>query len=229
MEQTDLFNGSVTNYTLDKADRLTGIQHSAVGQTLADYQYTLDNNGNRIKAVVEEPKKPEALINRSQGHTYNAQKNRLLATQLNGTTQATFSYDHEGRQQNKNSTNFTFDRAHRLIQRGNDQYVYDGTGNRIRATRSGTTTKYIYDAAGNLLAEVNNSNQITRYYIYGHGLIGFVDASTNQLYTYHFDGTGHTVAITNQNRQIVNSYAYDTYGRLMAESETIPQPFKYAG
>ncbi|MBU2571910.1 MAG: hypothetical protein KJ725_18145 [Gammaproteobacteria bacterium] len=114
MEQTDLFNGSVTNYTLDKADRLTGIQHSADGQTLADYQYTLDNNGNRIKALAQEPQKPEALINRSQGYTYNAQKNRLLTTQLNGTDQTTFNYDHEGRLfrthlQGERPTSFIFD------------------------------------------------------------------------------------------------------------------------
>ncbi|WP_431065742.1 RHS repeat-associated core domain-containing protein [Methylotuvimicrobium sp.] len=234
MEQADLFNGSVTNYTLDKADRLTGIQHSTYGQTLADYQYTLDNNGNRIKAVVEEPIKPEALINRSQGYTYNAQKNRLLATQLNGTDQATFNYDHEGRlfrifPHGERPTSFTFDHAHRLIRHGNEQYVYDGVGNRIRATRSGIATKYIVDAAGNLLAEANDSNQITRYYIHGQGLLGFVNASTNQLYTYLFDGTGHTVAITDQNRQTVNTYAYDPYGRLMAQTETKPQPFKYVG
>ncbi|WP_404355347.1 hypothetical protein [Methylotuvimicrobium sp. KM1] len=48
LKRPDLFNGSVTHYTLDKADRLKGIHHSVGGQTLADYQYTLDNNGNRI-------------------------------------------------------------------------------------------------------------------------------------------------------------------------------------
>ncbi|AEG01995.1 RHS repeat-associated core domain-containing protein [Methylomonas methanica] len=56
-----------------------------------------------------------------------------------------------------------------------------------------------------------------------------VDAQTGQLYVYHFDGTGHTVAITDQSQHTVNTYAYDPYGKLMAQTETIQQPFKYAG
>ena len=38
-----------------------------------------------------------------------------------------------------------------------------------------------------------------------------VDAQTNQLYVYHFDGTGHTVAMTDADQFIVNLYAYDPY------------------
>jgi len=60
-------------------------------------------------------------------------------------------------------------------------------------------------------------------------MTGFVEASTNQLYIYHHDGTGHTIAITDQNQQTVNSYAYDPYGNVMGEQESIEQPFKYVG
>jgi RHS repeat-associated protein len=82
---------------------------------------------------------------------------------------------------------------------------------------------------GNLLAEANASNQITRYYIYGLGLTALIEAQTNALYVYHFDGTGHTVALTDASQETVNTYAYDPYGRLMAQTETVPQPFQYAG
>ncbi|AEG01994.1 RHS repeat domain-containing protein [Methylomonas methanica] len=139
------------------------------------------------------------------------------------------SYDDEGQLQSKNATAFVFDHAYRLISQGNSTYVYDGVGNRIKATRNGQTTKYIYDAAGNLLAEADQNNTITRYYIYGQGLTAMVDAQTGQLYVYHFDGTGHTVAITDQSQHTVNTYAYDPYGKLMAKTEAIPQPFQYAG
>ena len=125
--------------------------------------------------------------------------------------------------------NITFDTAHRLTCQGTSSYVYDGIGNRLKATRNGTVTKYIYDAAGNLLAEANASNTITKYYIYGHGLTAMVDANTSQLYVYHFDGTGHTIALTNASKQVVNSYAYDPFGKIMYQQETISQPFKYAG
>lgn len=65
--------------------------------------------------------------------------------------------------------------------------------------------------------------------LYGHGLTSMADAATNVLYVYHFDGTGHTVALTNASQLAVNTYAYDPYGKIMALQETVPQPFKYAG
>ncbi|WP_434101760.1 RHS repeat-associated core domain-containing protein [Methylocaldum gracile] len=37
------------------------------------------------------------------------------------------------------------------------------------------------------------------------------------------------MALSNAGQQTVNTYAYDPYGRLMATTETVPQPFQYAG
>ncbi|WP_434148427.1 RHS repeat-associated core domain-containing protein [Methylocaldum gracile subsp. desertum] len=37
------------------------------------------------------------------------------------------------------------------------------------------------------------------------------------------------MALTNASQQTVNTYAYDPYGRLMAQTETVQQPFQYAG
>ncbi|WGS88499.1 RHS repeat-associated core domain-containing protein [Methylomonas sp. UP202] len=227
LTQASRFNASLTQYGYDNADRLTSLSHTAgtpTPTTLASYAYTLDANGNRTQAVVTEAKLPEQLINASNSYTYNTQKNRL--TNQNSTA---LSYDFEGQLKTQGATNYAYDYAHRLISQGNQSYVYDGIGNRIKATRNGTVTKYIYDAAGNLLAEANASNVISKYYIHGKGLTALVDAATGQLYVYHFDGTGHTVALTNANQQTVNTYAYDPYGKLMAKAETIQQPFQYAG
>ncbi len=43
-----------------------------------------------------------------------------------------------------------------------------------RVTRSGVTTRHVYHAAGNLLAEVNASGPIQKYFIYARGLAGKV-------------------------------------------------------
>ena len=59
--------------------------------------------------------------------------------------------------------------------------------------------------------------------------MAFVDAATNPLYVYHHDATGHTVAITDANQNIVNRYAYSAYGKVLAENELISQPFTYVG
>jgi RHS repeat-associated protein len=224
LTQANRFNGSQTSHQYDHADRLTRLTHTGNGQTLAQYQYTLDANGNRTQALVTEPRLPEQLINRMLAHGYNPQKNRLTTA---GATN--YTYDLEGQLQTAGGTGYTFDAAHRLTGQGATTYTYDGVGNRIKATRNGQTTKYVHDAAGNLLAEADQNNVIRRYYIHGHGLTALVDANTNALYVYHFDGTGHTVALTNASKQTVNTYAYDPYGRLMAKTETITQPFQYAG
>ena len=102
------FNASNTNYNYDKANRLTAISHSNNSQTIASYQYTLDGNGNRIQIIIEhEPLAPAALINKTDTQNYNAHKNRLTSATLSNTP-VSFSYDNEGQQQAKASTNYTF-------------------------------------------------------------------------------------------------------------------------
>jgi RHS repeat-associated protein len=95
------------------------------------------------------------------------------------------------------------------------------------ATRAGVATRYIYDPWGNLVAEVDSSNNIVRKYVYGKGLLAM--ATSSGRYCYHFDGTGSTVAITDMIGTVVNSYAYDPFGAIVNQQETVPQPFKYVG
>ena len=190
-----------------------------------------DTNSNRTKAVIEgELIKPGGLINQSNNQTYNATRNRLISANHNGQS-LSFFYDNEGQTESKAGINisltYQFDAAHRVVGIGTHSYQYDGAGNRLKATRDGQTKQYIYDASGNLLAEANDQGDIQRYYIYGLGLMAMVEG--NQLYVYHFDATGHTIALSDVSQQIINRYAYSPYGELAAEQESIAQPFKYAG
>ena len=145
-------------------------------------------------------------------------------------------YDDEGQLVQRDGAPYTyttFDYEHRLVSSSDVittvQYVYDGKGNRLQATRSSIVTRYIYDAAGNLIAEADGSNNITRYYIYGAGLLAMVDSS-DAVYTYHFNANGNTIAITDASQTMVNKYAYTPFGRLANEVETsFSQPFKFVG
>jgi len=153
-------------------------------------------------------------------------KNRLLSA---GSTN--FTYDDEGRLSTKASASYLFDYEHRLTDIAgtvSSQFTYDGRGNRLEATRSGTTTRYIYDARGNVLAEADSSNNITRYYVYGLGLLSMVTPA-GETYTYHYNGIGSTIAVTDQAKNVVNKYSYTAFGVLTDCVEAIPQPFKYAG
>jgi RHS repeat-associated protein len=217
------FNGSITDYNYDNANRLTSMENRKSDSTiLATYAFTLDGNGNRTNTVQTEQYTNLPAYS-AASYTYNFQKNRLLSAGANS-----FTYDNEGQLATGYGSSYTFDYEHRLIAIGTDQFTYDGTGNRLQATRNGVVTRYIYDAFGNLLAEADGSNNITRYYIQGAGLLAAV-TSSNTLYCYHFNATGHTMAMTDSAQVVVNKFSYDPYGNITNQSEGINQPFKYVG
>jgi RHS repeat-associated protein len=73
----------------------------------------------------------------------------------------------------------------------------------------------------------SDSNGVTHKYIYGKGLLAVVTSAGR--YCYHFNATGSTVALTDVNQNVVNSYAYDPFGTVLNQQEMVPQPFKYVG
>ncbi|GEM_PF-634544 len=225
------FNGTKVDYGYDKngydyANRLSYLKHLNDSSVLADYTFTLDGNGNRTQVAKNEPL-TTTLETGLVSYTYNDKKNRLLSASNAGN----FVYDWDGQLKNGYGSSYNFDNEHRLtnISLGASyQFIYDGMGNRLRATRNGTVTRYIHDAAGNVLAEADGNNNITRYYIYGQGLLAAVTPA-NQVYCYHFDATGNTIAMTDGSKNIVNKYAYDAFGNITGQVEAIAQPFKYVG
>jgi RHS repeat-associated protein len=214
------FNGIATSYTYDAASRLTGLASS-----VASYQFTLDGNGNRTGSTQNEPLTAGPSTAGSTVYGYNTQKNRLVS--VLSSDPLNYAYDFEGQLASAGETSLTFDYNHRVIGIGSDtQFAYDGRGNRLSATRAGVATRYIYDPWGNLMAEAD-SNGMTRKYIYGKGLLAV--ATSGGQYCYHFNGTGSTIALTDMNQAVVNSYAYEPFGQILVQQETITQPFKCVG
>ena len=72
-----------------------------------------------------------------------------------------------------------------------------------------------------------DSNGVTHKYIYGKGLLAV--ATSSARYCYHFNGTGSTVALYRLSQDVVNSYAYEPFGAILSQQETISQPFKFVG
>src|SRR4030043_1276820 len=164
-----------------------------------------------------------ALPNASYTHNID---NRLLKT-----SRVSFGYDDNGNLINKtvggNVSNYTWDFNDMLTQaaNGGNTYVYryDGLGNRIARIENGAEIRYVSG-----LAETDSSGNITAYYVYGLGLISKITPS-NKAYYYHYDGIGSTIGLSNALGDMVNKYAYDTFGKILNKKETIPNPFKYVG
>ena len=222
------FNGTVASFGYDNANRLVDLQHltGGSGSIIAAYHFTLDGNGNRIHSTQTTP----LTLAQDEGRidlSFNAKKNRLLAA-----NDVTYTYDDEGQLASGYGNTYTFDYEHRLTGINgptvNEQFRYDGAGNRLEVVRGGVVSRYVYDLSGNLIAEANDSNVITRYYIHGKGLLAMATPA-GVLYCYHFDATGHTVALTNSSKNIINKYAYMPYGLIASQAEAVPQPFKFVG
>jgi RHS repeat-associated protein len=220
------FNGTTVNYNYDGANRLTSLVNStSSGAVIAAYAYnSIDGNGNRKQVAVT-----GAGAVSTDGITYNASYTYTTGNRLEG-----YTYDNEGQLQNAGGVQYSFDALHRLIGYGSQSYLYDPAGHRLMAAYGSVTTRYVYDASGNLLVEEDANGNILKYFIYGKGLLAWVDAASSNLYCYHFDGNANTVAVTDANQNVVNSYGYDPYGTVTSQLEqTTPvntaQPFKFVG
>jgi RHS repeat-associated protein len=218
------FNGTVTDYEYDGANRLINLTNVAGSTPIARYKFAdLDGNGNPRQIQTQEPLIP--VVNTgTDTYSYNPTKNRLESASSDS-----FTYDDEGRLATGYGASYTFDYEHRLTGIGSTvQYFYDGIGNRLKAVRDTATTYYIYDMNGNLIAEADANKNITGYYIYGAGLMAMVTPA-DQVYCYHFNALGSTVALTDASMNMVNKYAYTPFATIANMEETIPQPFKFVG
>ncbi len=202
------FNGTYVSRGYDNASRLTRLEHlsSLAGSAFASYAFTLDGNGNRTGIDQETPLSP-SLSALTRDFEVSDAGNRIVTAGSDA-----LIYDEEGQLLTKGGDTFTFDQAHRLTEAATETdsliFSYDG-------------------AAGNLLAEADTSG-ITRYYIHGAGLLAMV-TSGGSPYCYHFDATGHTIALTDAGKTVVNKYAYTPFGVLAGQEEAVEQPFKFVG
>ncbi len=217
------FNGTKVVYAYDNANRLTGETVTNSGGTaIVKYSFTLDANGNRIGETRSAPLLPTPA-SQLVSYSYTSTGNRLVS--VGGSS---FAYDADGQLKTGYGSNYTFDYEHRLMGAGAVHYTYNGTGNRVQMVNGTTTTRYVLDAKGNVLAVADGNNQVTGYFIYGAGLLEGV-TSAGAAYCYHFDANANTIALTDSSENVVDSYAYDPFGSITGQVESVPQPFKFVG
>jgi RHS repeat-associated protein len=164
-----------------------------------------------------------------------------------------YTYDNNGNLISKvdkvtsDTTVYQYDAEDRLIQVTTPTdivlYQYDGFGRRIAKTLNGVVTKYVYDRE-DILFELDENDQIKARYTHGPGIPALpagrdepisVDRDTNGdgvfdvTYYYQYDGLGSITAITDTSGNVVQTYVYDAFGKIVQQTGSIDNPYTYTG
>ena len=138
------------------------------------------------------------------------------------------SYNLDGNMLNNGELSFTYDSANRLISAGGHTYTYNAENVRVRNLCNDEDTTYTYNTNANLsMLLMKTTNSIVTKYVYGKGLIG--EEVDSAFKTYHFDCRGSTIAITDANGNITDTFEYDTYGKFISKTGTSEVIFGYNG
>lgn len=217
-------------YLYDQLDRLVSATHPTGSNPAEGYAY--DRVGNRSSSQL------------SSAYTYDA-ANRLIEDD-----EFTYEYDANGNLTKKTGkssgqeTSFDYDAEDQLTQVTLSDgrvvtFRYDGLGRRIEKSVDGQIIRYVHDgedllleldAAGAVIARYTHAPQdVEGPFVAGGGSDQpLVMERGGQNFFYHTDGLGSVAQLTDEVGNVVNSYAYDTYGRVVEATEGVLNPFAFA-
>ncbi|MEW6184100.1 MAG: RHS repeat-associated core domain-containing protein, partial [Bacillota bacterium] len=219
-------DGSVQTVYYDDAYQLLKLEDKdRNGNVICKYDYTYTVNREVYKEI---PDIPQQTFSLSEPVVTTGPDNRTAT--YNGQE---IRYDEDGNMEhgplNGTMADFTFDARGRLTIAGGTSYTYDAEGNRIAVTEGGSQTSFVIDpnaALSRVLIKTDASGNQT-YYVYGLGLIG---QEENGAYkTYHYDLRGSTVALTDQNGNVTDTFQYSAYGDLVHRTGSTSTPFMFNG
>lgn len=110
-------------------------------------------------------------------------------------------------------------------------YRYDVLARRIakEVTQAGITTitRYVYDNE-DILLELDGANVVQARYTHGPGIDEpLIMLRGTQAFFYHADGLGSIWDLTDSTGLAARSHTYDSFGQLIAQTGTVPNPYTY--
>ncbi|MFP5226056.1 MAG: RHS repeat-associated core domain-containing protein, partial [Acidobacteriota bacterium] len=213
-------SGRSATWSFDGIYRLTGETVTGDSQYNGSVSYGLDPVGNRLS-------QSSGLHGISSlGFSYNADDQIMAETyDLNGNTTATggkaFAFNSENQLISMNGSAVTM--------------IYDGDGNRVAKTASGSTTRYLVDDLNPTgyaqVVEETTNGAGTREYTYGLQRID-EDQIVNNAWMpsfYGYDGFGTVRQLTSLTGAVTDSYEYDAFGNQITHTGTTPNNYLYRG
>ncbi len=183
--------------------------------TTVDNTYQFDPLGNRIKVI-------------ENGVTTNYSSNRINAyTSISGGISFTPQYDAYGNLLNDADHQYRYNLNNKLVgvDANTASYAYDALGRRISKTTSSGTEAFYY--AGDQMVEEYNGNKLAASYVYGNNIDEALQIKRgNNVYYYHANQLGSTMALTDKDGKVAERIAYDAYGTPLlynAEGKEISQ------
>lgn len=167
-------NGVETRFEYDTASKLVLLTtRNSAGQVLDGYRYSYDAVGNRTGL---------AALRESADHLYDYdENNRLTRWQLGSDRFQQFTYDSVGNrlslQDQAGTTTYSYDPAHRLLSRIQEQ----------GGVTAGTVS-YEWDLSGNLVQEEDGEGGRSYTYDALHRLKGLTDSAGSRGYGYDPEG-----------------------------------------
>jgi RHS repeat-associated protein len=110
-------------------------------------------------------------------------------------------------------------------------FKYDPSGRRIQKaltqSAGNVITNYVYD--GDSISETADaSGTVTARYSQGQGIDEPLAAQNGgTVGYYHADGLGSVTSMTNASGALIQSYAYDSFGRQSSSTGSLQNPFQY--
>ena len=227
-------SGRRVEYAYDSLNRLVEETTFEAGSTAADHvtTWTYDAVSNRQTR--------NSTTNGLTVYTYDP-NDRLITEVSNGTT-TTYGYDLNGNQISKSdgttSTLYRYSGENRLMDvdiDGNGSadvtYEYDVDGNRVSRTESGATVFYQIDSNRSLAQTVvdysTGSTVIASYTFAGNSLVSQHRGGSTA--TYHTDSLGSVRQLTDQAGTVLNTYTYDAFGSVIAQTGSFENEFLFDG
>jgi RHS repeat-associated protein len=201
-----------TNYGYDDLRRLV-----SVGNPNGNSEsFTYDVLGNRLSKHSS-----VGVIN----YSYDA------ASQLLQTGNSSYAYDGNGATTTKGASSFAYDKFGRLnrITPGTGSatsFNYNAFGQLDNVIKSTGTCSILYDGYNRLL-DLDGSGKTTAVYM---GLLGafWKEKGANSVF-YHFDGQGNVLALSNASGELLNTYAYEAFGKDLNLSSDAQNSLRFGG
>ena len=202
-------------YGYDQQGQLTS---AMVGGT--NYEYTYDTAGN-----IQSKKVGSTTTN----YTYGNSAWRDLLTAYDGKS---ITYSGGNPTKYYNGSTFTWTQGRKLatakVGNTNISYTYDMAG--VRSSKTVGSTTYKYTTLSGLVTRQTGGNA-TIDFVYDESNQPLAMKYNGKVYYYVLNAQGDVVRIVDGSRNVVASYSYDPWGKLLSSSGTLANvnPLRYRG